>query len=175
MKRIVLLAVITFILMFAVMSVVNAQNVTGSVGLSASQSAIVGVEFTTKTVGMYVNRYFIDKDITNFPKISPQSPNYYVSVEEEYYYDGVMFGFNWHVPGNIILLSAGIGSLNEYKIRRVWTQTLDYYAEYDQVFAFEFMAGKDFKLNNNVCVGIKGGVNTKASVIGIVSLGYYFK
>lgn len=147
-----------------------AQSVSVFVGASTNENTMYGAEFKSKTVGFYVekynciNNYIIYVLPTN--QLKPPSP-------DNVLYDGVMFGVNTHIKsiGNIVL-SAGIGILNEYVIYEDWSNM--YSMTVNQRFAMEISAGQDFNAGDNLIIGVRGGVNNYTNLFGTLSVGYKF-
>lgn len=145
-----------------------AQSVSIFAGASTNNNLVYGAEFKSETLGLFVERYQCDKD---YPKyvlpINQQKPQMYSNQN----YDGIIFGINRHFKAlSNVLLSCGIGLLNEYTIyhgdRRTATSMT-----VGQKFSMELSAGKDFNVCNHFCIGVKGGVNNCTSIFGILSLG----
>jgi hypothetical protein len=148
----------------------STQNVSVFAGASTNENVMYGIEFKSKTVGLFVERYVCEKDYLKYilPKgqLKPSAP-------DNVLYDGIMFGANTHIKAlSNILLSAGVGVLNEYTI---YTEGYDGVMittmKTSQKFALEISAGKDFNVSKYVTIGVKGGVNNCALIFGTVSLG----
>lgn len=148
----------------------STQNVSVFAGASTNNNLMYGAEFKSKTVGLFIERYLCEKD---YPKYVLPTGQDNPSSPDDIVYDGVMFGVNTHIKAlSNILLSAGVGVLNEYT---VYTERYNGIRmttiETSQKFAFEMSAGKDFNVTKCFTIGIKGGVNNRTLIFGTVSLG----
>jgi hypothetical protein len=175
-----------FVLLFP--TVLMAQSVSGFAGISSANNLIYGAEFKSKTAGFFVERYISNR---TYASLSEPSHTAILGAKHDIVYDGLMFGTNLHVKAmSNILISVGIGLLTEQTVYYVINPYGNTYsasgnvvsfadtdmikASGNQVFAFEVSCGKDFEINDNMIIGIKGGVNSRTDIFGTMSIGFQF-
>jgi hypothetical protein len=173
----------------------KAQSVSVFVGASSANNMIYGAEFKSETFGLFVERYVSNREYSTL--LAP-TPIAVISNMYDIVYDGLMFGTNIHVKGmSNVLFSVGVGLLEKrtiYYVDYPYGNTYNPYgntynpsgsvvniADTDrvivggkQLFAFEVSCGKDFEINDNMIIGIKGGINNRTDIFGTISLGCKF-
>jgi hypothetical protein len=161
-----LFVLLSILMLVAVQS--YAQGVSIFVGASTNENTIYGAEFKSKTIGCYVGKYNSEH---NYPKYVLPPNQLKAPTPDNVLYDGVMFGVSTHIKsmGNIVI-STGIGILNEYVIYGDWQNM--YSMDVNQKFAMEIGAGRDFNAGDNIIIGIRGGVNNCTNLFGTISIGF---